>query len=747
MQQGVERKTARTRNVDQVLHALADVLRRVLDRDEDDAVPQLLHQLSRKDAVEVAPDGCDREDDARVVGLADARGEVADVLRRPLDRLFQLRRLTAPRVRPHLRVERKVDEVWCRRREERDGLDVGRKLGREDVVERILVRVGDPVGVVGRDGVRRAESRLGRLAVRTESPPADARRLRHEVVDLPHVGHRDRRLVVQVDVLIVLFFHEFPGAREGELSGREKRRGKGRAEDEQEEPVPSPQQGLLAAVGVRLKELADVFWRNLEDDGRQDDGEATDDGGDGKLEVEEDDGKEEREDDRDGERKPLGDVVGVLDRDGNAETADRLQEDDRPRERREAVEKATPGSDDGVVPVFERVEHALEVERKAADGMDVDVVGLEEDDEEADYSAEEAQLDVAHPEAGGLHCWRCDEERLFDGWHDGFPLEDELEVGRGKGARETRDEHCRHARDVVHRLGARHRLVSVAVLCAGLNRSELHRRDSEAEGDERDPLQGAETTAEHEDGADRRDERFELEGDLEDGYGEVAGGDVAVGPVRQLRPLANQPAKDSHQVVLNSKQDRRHGHLPPVSAEDVFEEHPRDAQPPSPHPHLRVVQQPHDLWIRLVADALHRDLLQLLCDDARDGLGRPLKVGKAGALGKLGRVGRERTIVEGDGERGRASDRRATAEVAARANEGFADAVPPRCVVRVVSPELLLVLRLVLDVQLGRREGMPGSEESRPFFHRVAQGEEEREDELAELCRSRVSSVNLGLFE
>lgn len=83
----------------------------ILDRDKDDAVLQLRHQLGSKDLLEVAAKRRNRNNDARVRRFADAGDEVAKELRRALNGVAQLGRLAAPRVRPELGQNREEDEV------------------------------------------------------------------------------------------------------------------------------------------------------------------------------------------------------------------------------------------------------------------------------------------------------------------------------------------------------------------------------------------------------------------------------------------------------------------------------------------------------------------------------------------------------------------------------------------------------------------------------------------------------------
>lgn len=102
-----------------------------------------------------------------------------------------------------------------------------------------------------------------------------------------------------------------------EVLCREESRTEHGCKDDEEEVVPSTEERLATALG--LEELAQVLRRHLEEESRGDDGRTTDNGRDGGLEVEEEDGEEEGEDDGDGEREALGDVVSVLDGDGCGE--------------------------------------------------------------------------------------------------------------------------------------------------------------------------------------------------------------------------------------------------------------------------------------------------------------------------------------------------------------------------------------------------------------------------------------------
>jgi hypothetical protein len=166
-----------------------------------------------------------------------------------------------------------------------------------------------------RNRVSSAVRLLRRPPQRSYSPSANRRRLVHLLVDRRQVGDSDCR---KADVVVVLklLVDEVPRLRrDREMSRREERCAEHGGEDDEEEVVPATEERLAAAVGG-AEELAEVLRRHLEEQGGGDDGGATDDGGDGELEVEEDDGEEEGEDDGDGEGESLRDIVGVLDGDG-----------------------------------------------------------------------------------------------------------------------------------------------------------------------------------------------------------------------------------------------------------------------------------------------------------------------------------------------------------------------------------------------------------------------------------------------
>lgn len=172
--EGVKRREGgrrrRTRDVDQVLHPLLVVLGGVLDRNEDDAVLELFHKLRREDLeLEVAPDRRKGKDDSRVAGLADRRGEVAKVLCCPIDRVAEFGSAAAPGVRPHLREDGEEDEFGRRAGEDGDRLGEGPEAGSEDVVECVLVRVRDPVGVVLSERRALARVRKRKELERTEA--------------------------------------------------------------------------------------------------------------------------------------------------------------------------------------------------------------------------------------------------------------------------------------------------------------------------------------------------------------------------------------------------------------------------------------------------------------------------------------------------------------------------------------------------------------------------------------------------
>lgn len=142
-----------TRNVDQVLHPLGVVLGRVLDRDHDDGILDLLHEFGSEDvALEVAPDRRQGQDDPRVTRLADDLDNVAQEPSRLGDPVFEDGRVASPRVGPDLRQDGEEDEIGRGSRQERDEVRVGEEPSGEDVVERVLIRVRDIIRVVLRFG-------------------------------------------------------------------------------------------------------------------------------------------------------------------------------------------------------------------------------------------------------------------------------------------------------------------------------------------------------------------------------------------------------------------------------------------------------------------------------------------------------------------------------------------------------------------------------------------------------------------
>jgi hypothetical protein len=311
------------------------VLRRVLDGDENNAVLEFLHELRREDAeLEVAPDRRNGHDDSRVPGLPDRRRQVPKVLRCASDGVDELGSAATPWIRPHLREDGEEDELGRGGGEDWDRLGEGLEAGGEDIVEGVLVGVCDPVRVIlrGRFGktgdkekdeyetnrrnrVSSAVRLFRRPPQRSYSPSANRRRLVHLLVDRRQIGDCDCR---KADVVVVLklLVNEVPRLRrDGEMPRREERCAEHGGEDDEEEIVPATEERLAATVGG-AEELAEVLRRHLEKEGVGDNGGATDDGGDGELEVEEDDGEEEGEDDGDGEGESLRDIVGVLDGDG-----------------------------------------------------------------------------------------------------------------------------------------------------------------------------------------------------------------------------------------------------------------------------------------------------------------------------------------------------------------------------------------------------------------------------------------------
>jgi hypothetical protein len=280
----------------------------------------------------------------------------------------------------------------------------------------------------------------------------------------------------------------------------------------------------------------------------------------------------------------------------------------------EALEETVSRLHDRVVPVLERVDHSLEVEGETAEAVEVDVVRLEEDDGETDDRREEGQLDVADPKTRRLDRRRCDEHDLLNLRDDGRLLDDELEVSRCDGARETRDEDGGNTSDVVHRGFFRRRVVSVTVRVVrpGIDRTELHRRNSQSKSEKRQPLCEGESSTEHDYGCYSGDEGLELEGDLEDGDGEVASGDVAVSKEKVNRAAdRNGTGSYAHKVILQREENRRNSHFPPIASENVLPQHPNDSHPSPPQPQHWIVQHLHHSRIRTQSPLL-RQLLKLL---------------------------------------------------------------------------------------------------------------------------------------
>lgn len=74
------------------------------------------------------------------------------------------------------------------------------------------------------------------------------------------------------------------------------------------------------------------------------------------------------------------------------------------------VKEALRGSHDGIVPVLERVDHALEVERESSFAHPVAVVRLEQNETGSEDGAEERELNVADPKTRRLDVGGCDKQ-------------------------------------------------------------------------------------------------------------------------------------------------------------------------------------------------------------------------------------------------------------------------------------------------------------------------------------------------
>lgn len=184
------------------------------------------------------------------------------------------------------------------------------------------------------------------------------------------------------------------GARELERGG-----GPGRAGPP---PAPAPRPAILAAIGAATIGLV-VHPRGDKDDGRAKHER------EGHGEVEERDGRKERDDDAEAGREALEDVVRVLDHQRGEQPAEHLHRDRRPRPHPKVLEQ-------------------LEPEPARRRGR----LPREDDGEQRGEQREQGQLDVAHPEV----CLRV--------------LEDHLKVDAGKARREAGGDDRHEALEGLH---------------------------------------------------------------------------------------------------------------------------------------------------------------------------------------------------------------------------------------------------------------------------------------------------------